>query len=331
MKRFEDICRMTQAEVKEYMKQYLTSKDYEPVCEDGFLYAKGDVPVLLVAHMDTVHTKQCEEIVTINGIMSSPQGIGGDDRCGIFIIANIVKDLHCSVLLCEDEECGMVGAKKFAKTEYINKLDVNYMIELDRKGVEDAVFYSCTNEDFIKFVCKATGHKKAWGSFSDISTLMPASKLCGVNLSCGYFKAHTKEEYVNYDVMMETIIIAKHLIQTECEKPFEYQTYAAHQNGYYDGYDCYDDYYEDGNGWEGNAYEEPVDNSKKQSQIQKIKDIPTRIAADTHLELEVIMYDMLGREKVAYAYGTTKAECWLQLLTSNPEVCLDDIIDYSFM
>jgi hypothetical protein len=326
MKKFEDICRMTQAEVKEYMTQYLISKNYDPICEDGFLYAKGDVPVLLVAHMDTVHTKVCEEIITLNGVMSSPQGIGGDDRCGIFMIANIVKDLHCSVLLCEDEEIGMVGAKKFAKTDYIKNLDVNYMVELDRKGVEDAVFYTCANEDFIKFVCNATGNIKAYGSFSDISALMPASKLCGVNLSCGYFNAHTNKEYVDYSVMMESIIVTKHLIQTECDKPFEYKAYE------YNDYGCnYDDDYDWYNGWGKDDWDETANNNKKQSDVQKIKYIPSRIAKDTHLELEALMYDASGREKVVYALGETKMECWFELFTNNPEVCMNDIIDYSFM
>ena len=58
MKSFGDICKMTQPEVKAYMKSFLTSKKYEPIDEDGFLYAKGDVPVLLVAHMDTVQGNQ---------------------------------------------------------------------------------------------------------------------------------------------------------------------------------------------------------------------------------------------------------------------------------
>lgn len=328
MKKFEDICRMTQAEVKAYMTQYLTSKNYEPICEDGFLYAKGDIPVLLVAHMDTVHNKVCEEIITLNGVMSSPQGIGGDDRCGIFMIANIVKDLHCSVLLCEDEEIGMVGAKKFTKTDYINNLDVNYMIELDRKGIEDAVFYSCANEEFIKFVCNATGNTKAYGSFSDISTLMPASKLCGVNLSCGYFNAHTTQEYVDYDVMMESIIVTKHLIQTQCDAPFEYKAAQYESYDYYYDYDWYDD-------WDKDGWDEVANNNKNkkktQSAIQKIKNIPSRIAQDTHLELEVLIYDDNGSEKVLYALGETKAACWLELLTENPDVCLNDIIDYSFM
>ena len=51
MKTFKEICMMTQKEVKEYMHGYLKDNGYEPVSEDGFVYAKGDVPVLLTAHM----------------------------------------------------------------------------------------------------------------------------------------------------------------------------------------------------------------------------------------------------------------------------------------
>ena len=222
MKKFSEICMMTQGEVKAYMEKYLSSKGYETINEDGFLYAKGDIPVLLVAHMDTVHKEKCKKIYDVKGKLSSPQGIGGDDRCGIFIIMNLVKELHCSVLLCEDEETGAIGARKFTQTNYIKNLDVNYMIEFDRKGSKDAVFYSGDNKDFINFVTEATEFEFATGSFSDISVLMPAAKLSAVNLSCGYYNAHTKDEYVVYSEMMHTIEAATALIGTECTEPFKY-------------------------------------------------------------------------------------------------------------
>lgn len=53
---FESILKMTQRELKEHLVQQLRTHDYEPVCKSGFLYAEGTVPVLLVAHLDTVHT-----------------------------------------------------------------------------------------------------------------------------------------------------------------------------------------------------------------------------------------------------------------------------------
>ncbi len=322
MKRFEDICRMTQPQVKKYMKKYLTSHNYSVVCEDGFLYAKGIEPVLLVAHMDTVHKTLCQDIITADGKISSPQGIGGDDRCGIFIIMNIVKTLHCSVLLCEDEETGAVGARKFAKTDYINNLGVNYMIEFDRKGNSDSVFYRCDNKDFEDFVNEYTGFKTAIGSFSDISVLMPAANLCAVNLSSGYHNPHTTNEYVVYEEMLDTVEAAKALIKAEITEPFEYKEkeYVPNykQESLWKGYDYYD------------YYDYSDYGSTKQSSVVNESSVIKRVKEDVTLELEVVaIYN--NEEQVLYAVGCTKADCWLDLFTSYPNLCFNNIADYSFM
>ena len=319
MKNFKEICTMTQPEVKKYMDAYLASNNYDPISEDGFLYAKGDIPVLLVAHMDTVHKEKCTEIIESDGKISSPQGIGGDDRCGVFMIMNIIKEQHCSVLLCEDEEVGCVGASKFCKTDYIKKLDVNYMIEFDRRGSVDAVFYSCANKDFENFVIDNTGYKTAWGSFSDISKLGPAAKLAAVNLSCGYYNAHTTNEYVVYDEMMDTVEAAKNLIAAECDVPFEYKVRettfypkntCGYSYGYGDTYSLYDmDYV--------NAY-------KQQRQRKLVED-------DIYLELEAVAEDKEGNEFVYYAKGKSKAECWADLFLTYTHLSYDLITDYSFI
>ena len=347
MKSFEEICKMTQPEVKKYMKGYLTNKKYNVVDEDGFLYAKGDVPVLLVAHMDTVHKEQCKKIVEQDGKMSSPQGIGGDDRCGVFIIMNLVKRLHCSVLLCEDEEKGCQGAHKFTDAtykrtddkgniiveKYINNLGVNYMIEFDRRGNKDAVFYSCDNKDFIDFVEDATNFKFAYGSCSDISVLMPASKLSAVNLSCGYYKAHTTDEYVVYNEMIDTLDAAEALIKEKCDKPFEYVEkkracvsygnygrYGGSYGGSFGGgYDYYDGY--------GYGYGRSVFND---SETDKREDLAMMAKADVELELEVIVCPYGIKEKCIIASGATKAECWMNLFIDNPNIRFNDIVDYTW-
>ena len=51
----EEILRMKQMTLKSHLEAKLEAAGYEPKSEDGFLYAKGTFPVLLVAHMDTVH------------------------------------------------------------------------------------------------------------------------------------------------------------------------------------------------------------------------------------------------------------------------------------
>ena len=299
MKKFTDICKMTQQEVKSYMEKYLTSYEYKIENHDGFLYAEGDVPVLLVAHMDTVHGELPTTITEVDGKISSPQGIGGDDRCGIFIIMNLVKKLHCSVLLCEDEEKGGVGARKFADSPFIKELDVNYILEFDRMNSNDAVFYSCDNEEFTNFVTDFTGFKKAFGSFSDISVIAPKAKIAAVNLSCGYYRAHTVEEYVVYEEMMDTIKVAETLIKTECDK-FEYIPRKE-------------------TSWDYN-YLSNYFNTPKRSSVTK----------DLDIEIEVIYSYDGSEEEIGYGKGRTKAEAWLDFFESYPDVCFSMIWDYSF-
>lgn len=312
MKDFKDICRMSQSDLKNYMETYLKECKYTPINGDGFLYAKGNEPVLLVAHLDTVHKMKCTEINEKDGKISSPQGIGGDDRCGVFMIMNIVKELHCSVLLCEDEEIGGKGAGKFCKTPNIKTLDVNYMIEFDRRGNNDAVFYSCGNKDFEKFVCNNTGFKFADGSFSDISKLAPAAKIAAVNISCGYYNAHTTNEYVVYDEMMHLIEMAIKLIKTKCEKPFEY----VERKCTFDNFSIFDKDY---------RYSIAKCSSNKYKRSALAPDL------DLELELEAVVVDMDGEEFVIYATGKTKAECWAELFLSYPDVCFSMITDYSFV
>ena len=306
MKDFMALCRMSQQTLKSYMETYLKEYKYEPINEDGFLYAKGTEPVLLIAHMDTVHKSLCTEIREINGNISSPQGIGGDDRCGIFIIANIIKDLHCSVLLCEDEEIGTVGARKFRNTEYINNLDVNYMIEFDRKGNKDAVFYRCDNPEFTEFVTSVTEFEESHGSCSDISVVAPAAGIAAVNLSSGYYNAHTTDEYVIYNEMLNTIDAAKKLILTESE-PFEYieQKYIAPTTTYNSSRDYYGNY-------------------EQTSLFNYAKD-------DMMIYLEVLFEDQYGEEQSAESEGKTKAEAWAHFFMDNPDVCFNMILDYSIM
>lgn len=320
MKIFEHIVKLNQSGLKAYMEAYLAYHKYEPICQDGFLYAKGDVPVLLVAHLDTVHKECCDTIINVGGKISSPQGIGADDRAGVRIIAELVKELHCSVLLCEDEEKGGIGASKFCSTKYISELDVNYMIEFDRRGNNDAVFYQCDNPDFTEFVCDTTGYKFENGSFSDISRLAPKAGIAAVNLSCGYYKAHTKDEYLIWDELLETIASAKTLIKTECTEPFKYiqkkyewpkftspTSSDARQMSLFD----YDDW---------GMLRSPHKGSGKLTEYEK----------DFTLELEVVTEDENGQEKVYFASGNTKAECWADLFLNNTTLCFDMIVDWSF-
>ena len=250
---FKKILMMKQEELKTALTEKLKEEGYSPQIEDGFIYAAGDIPVLLVAHMDTVHKELPEHICeSADGdILIAPlEGIGGDDRCGIFMVLETIKTHRCHVLFTEDEEIGLVGAGKFAASDI--KPKVNWILEYDRKGSNDAVFYSCDNPEFTEFITdKDIGFVFAHGSASDISRVAPAINRAAVNLSCGYYDQHKKNEYIIISEMMTNIERGKRLIDKPCDKPFEYiekkYTYSGYSYGtgssYKSYYDDYDKYY----------------------------------------------------------------------------------------
>ena len=240
-KKFENICRMSQPQLKQYVTKQLALTHDIVLSDDGFVYAKGNFPVLLVAHMDTVHKKLPHAIVhnSKTQSISSPNGIGGDDRCGIYMILEIIKKFNCSVLFTEDEEIGGIGADKFAVTELAKGLEFNYMIEFDRANSNDAVFYDCDNPEFTEFITRDF-YKESWGTFSDISVIAPVIGCAAVNLSCGYYKAHTTNEYVVLPEMEKSIEEAcKILERTTEDDKFEYIQAAYY--GYYSKYYGYED------------------------------------------------------------------------------------------
>lgn len=136
-------------------------------------------------------------------IIMSLQGIGGDDRCGCFAIVKVYRlsKIKPWLLFCCDEEIGGLGAKKFCLAHQQHQLpreldDLKFLIELDRKGKYDAVYYRCYNPDFEAYI-SGKGFKTAQGSFSDISLITPELGVAAVNLSCGYYAAHMRHEYIN--------------------------------------------------------------------------------------------------------------------------------------
>ena len=237
---FTKICRMSQKDLKQFVAKQLKATHDKVIEGDGYVFAQGEFPVLLVAHLDTVH-KELPKVINYDkktDSLSSPQGIGGDDRCGVYMIFEVLQQFNCSVLFCEDEEIGGIGAEKFIRSDIAKQLEFNYMIEFDRKGYNDAVFYDCANDDFEDFITDEF-YKTAFGSFSDISILAPFFECAAVNLSCGYYNAHTTQEYVVVSEMDESIYQAcRILAKTTEEDKFEYveghSSYGWESYGYYE-------------------------------------------------------------------------------------------------
>lgn len=255
----DEVFEATAEELQKKIGAYFKSIKKPFVQTDGFLYSQGSIPIMLVAHMDTVHRYTPTICKSANGkIWMAPEGIGGDDRCGIWIILQILKKHDVHILFTQGEETGCIGAHDFTQCGIYP--EVNFIVEIDRKGSDDAVFYDCGNEEFKSFIIETTGFVESYGSFSDISVIAPHLDRAAVNLSSGYYNPHTSYEFIHLDDMEITRISVEDLIEemdwgkvyTFKEKIKSYAKYNNYGSGikYASAYKSYDDkkYWE--HGWE---------------------------------------------------------------------------------
>lgn len=205
----EEIFGSTQEGIKSSMEKLLTTVyGYDKmIITPDYVVAQGDIPVGIVAHMDTVHRKPVVDLFydQEENVMWSPQGLGADDRAGVYGMIEIMRrGLRPTMILTTDEETGGRGAAVVAADYDKITVPINFLIELDRRGYDDCVFYDCDNEDFEKYI-EDYGFKTDWGSFSDISFICPAWGMAGVNLSIGYYNEHTLAEYLDITDMFNTL------------------------------------------------------------------------------------------------------------------------------
>ena len=196
------------------------------VCKGNFILVRGEAPVLLLAHLDTVHHEPVRQICKSHdgNILMSPQGIGGDDRCGVYALIKIhqlAKTKPWLLFTC-NEETGGIGADAFCLAHQENELpaaldNLKCLIEIDRKGNNDAVYYDCDNKDFEAYIT-SKGFKTAIGSFTDISLIAPELGVAAVNLSSGYYNPHTLHEFINR-AELEAVISKVVEIVTDSSSP----------------------------------------------------------------------------------------------------------------
>lgn len=213
---FEQLVRLKQSQLHIVLQQLLKKKYKKVITTPDYIVAFGDIPIALVAHLDTVFKEPVSQLYydKKKNVVFSPDGLGADDRAGVFAILQILKtDLRPSVIFTTDEEMGGLGAAALALAYTKCPISgLKYLIELDRQGSMDAVFYDCETADFKEYV-ESFGFLEAKGSFSDISFLMSEWKICGVNLSVGYKDEHTRAETLNFNFLFNTVEKVKKMLQ----------------------------------------------------------------------------------------------------------------------
>lgn len=206
---------------------------------------------ILSAHMDSVQddidAKLTDFIKIREDILSGYGVIGADDKCGIYIILNLLKDIKFNFIFSVEEEIGAFGIQYFLKHNILK--NIPYGLVLDRRGSKDII---CTNnqygsknfEDSLIQIGEVYGYSTDYGTFSDADYLN--EQISCANLSVGYYNPHTKNEFVLLESLKNAEQFVHAIVKNLKEnfrKPYKYNKYFDGMNNHHNNY--YHDYYDD--------------------------------------------------------------------------------------
>ena len=217
---------------------------------------EGEFYPMFIAHTDTVHNKIDKIVVkeeklkrpytfgknfddTLVDVLKAydvndlPTGIGGDDKCGIFICLELLKQLDkVKIGLFVSEETGCHGSSKcdenfLQDVGYITQYDApgNHLITEICSGVRlferDSEFFTKTS----KVITESFGNEMLVQShpYTDISQLKKKIDVSCINMSCGYYNMHSPQEFVSIEDVKCAIEAGKNMVKELGYKKYEYQ------------------------------------------------------------------------------------------------------------
>ena len=217
-----------------YISSVLDEKQLDyTVDQIGNIYVtKGDPEMApcFVSHTDTVHhiNERLEVYVNDKGHLQgrdnvdhTPLGIGGDDKCGVYLCLEMLDQLdNVKVAFFVKEEFGMIGSKE-ADPEFFK--GVKYAIQFDSPEGDTMSMTLMgkplfdTKSLFGKTVSpmlKQRGITK-WQRhpYTDVFQLMTKFGLPCLNLAAGYHRYHTVDEYVVIEEVENTRQLALELVE----------------------------------------------------------------------------------------------------------------------
>jgi len=216
---------------------------------------KGEYYPMFIAHTDTVHHKvdkiivkeenlirpntfgkefdevkvPCLKAYTEDGL---PTGIGGDDKCGVFICLELLKTLDkVKIGLFVSEETGCHGSSKcdenfLQDVGYITQYDApgNHLITEICSGVRlferDSEFFNKS----LSVIEKSFGNEMLVQShpYTDISQLKKKIDVCCINMSCGYYNMHSNQEFVCIEDVEKAILAGINMVNELGYLKYEY-------------------------------------------------------------------------------------------------------------
>jgi len=194
---------------------------------------EGEYYPCVVSHIDTLHFNQKElveknerlvifekedRLTAYHPTTGEETGIGGDDKCGVFVCLSLLDDLPVlKAAFFVEEEIGMLGSKE-AIPDFFE--DVGYAIQFDAPSAnwitEICSGVKILDEEFKKKVApvlKEGGYTNfSTDPFTDVNQLAQKFDFNCLNLGCGYYQQHSVKEYVVIEEVKKSLEMGKLLI-----------------------------------------------------------------------------------------------------------------------
>jgi len=207
----------------EYLEGVLSDKgfEYQKDKMGNIFVTKGEADIYpcFVSHTDTVHyvnenlkVVQLEEdgktiLTGIDSTTMMPSGIGGDDKCGVFLCLEMLDTLeNVKVVFFVSEEIGCLGSRFAVETNPKFFKNVGYAIQYDSpKGNSMSMsligknLFNKESEFGDKVSPLILEHGITdWARhpYTDIWPLIDTFGFSCLNLAAGYHRYHTHNEYV---------------------------------------------------------------------------------------------------------------------------------------
>ena len=197
----------------------------------------------LASHIDQVQKIHSEDFVCIDSkdiiLGYSPrnrrqEGLGADDKNGIWIALKCLKEYEClKAVFFVGEEKGCLGSSAADLTFFE---DCRFVVQSDRRGYKDLVTNIgwnelCSREFLADTEYEKFGYQPHDGMITDVGELKERGlAISCINLSCGYYEPHSDEEFTVKKDLLNCLALVRHIIEN-CTKIYPH----------IDNSDCFDD------------------------------------------------------------------------------------------
>ena len=238
--------------ITKFVQEFLVENKKDFVLDgNGLIYNISNIgKPLICAHLDTVQDvvdcSLAKYIKVRDDYIFGYGNIGADDKCGIYIILSLLKELEFNFLFTPQEEIGGLGAQKFINK--FGKKDLShipYALILDRRGCDDIICEknSYGTRDFemaLASIGAIFGYSPGSGTFSDADYI--SEVLCSANLSVGYYNPHSKNEFAKLsEISVAREFVARIILNIKDRfNPVSVKTKGYASWGNYQGYTDYD-------------------------------------------------------------------------------------------